>query len=421
MIASEPQIKGSPSARLWKVSFLDQMVKITVNRLVDEPKSLWGEWTIKANFPGVPYPWAQIHHEGMNLLTGAAKKRTAKVLHDRYANCDWPTMIDKTAELVIQKHRQGEPVIQLKDLPPKESLSYRLAPLLLENQVSLIYSEGGKGKSLVSQYFACLVAEGYPVGSLEPEPGPVLICDYETDQATASRNLAMIHKGLGIEDGSSIFYRRMGQPLVSEIESIQAQVLEHGIQFVIVDSAAPAVGNGGAQGDELVLKYFGALRNLNVTSLTIAHRAKNSDNGPFGSVFWGNIARNVYRLQSESETPTRLHVGLFNEKTNDKKRPPFGLCVDFADDKITFTEENPKTRPEMMEHLSLGDQLEAIIKDGKGRPWTVKDLAEDLGENMDSIRTTLHRGKKRFTQLADGGWGLAVIGEHNGHNITPPI
>ena len=248
MIASEPRIEGSASARLWQVSWLDEKVKITVNRLVDEPKSLWGEWTIKANFAGLPLPWMQVHHEGMNLLS-TAKKKMAKVLTDLYPPTTWTTIIDKTAELVIEKHRQGEPVIQLKDLPPKESLSYRVAPLLVENQPTLLYGLGGKGKSLVSQYLACLVAEGYPVGSLQPEPGPVLLCDYETDQDTVCRNLAMIHKGLGIEDGSSIFYRRMGQPLVNEIESIQGQVLELGIQMVIVDSAGPAVG-GGAESAE---------------------------------------------------------------------------------------------------------------------------------------------------------------------------
>ena len=411
MIASEPQIKGSPSARLWRVSFLDEQVKITVNRLVDEPKSLWGEWTIKANFPGLAYPWMQVHHEGMNLLS-TAKKRMAKVLTDLYPAIAWTIIIDKTAELVIEKHRQGEPVIQLKDLPPKESLSYRVAPLLVENQPTLLYGLGGKGKSLVSQYLACLVAEGYPVGNLQPEPGPVMLCDYETDQDTVGRNLAMIHKGSGIEDGSSIFYRRMGQPLVNEIESIQGDVLEHGIQMVIVDSAGPAVG-GGAESAEGAIKYFSALRNLNTTTLTISHKAKNADNGPFGSVFWTNVARNVYRLQSESESENRLHLGLFNEKSNFRKGQPFGLRVDFEDDKITFTEENPKTRPEMMEHLSLGDQLEAIIRDGKGQPWTVKDLAEELGGNEASVRTILNRGKK-FTQLPDGGWGLAVRnGEHN--------
>ena len=408
MIASEPQIKGSPSARHWTVHFYDERVKITVNRLVDEPKSLWGEWTIKGNFPGLAYPWMQVHHEGLNLLTGAAKKRMAKALTDLYQSVTWTTIIDKTAELVIEKHRQGEAVIQLKDLPPKENLSYRVAPLLLENQVSLIYSEGGKGKSLVSQYLACLVSEGVLAGSLEPEPGPTLICDYETDADTVARNLSMIHKGLGIEDGSSIFYRRMGQPLVSEIESIQAQVLEKGIQFVIVDSAAPAVGNGGAQGDEPVLKYFAALRNLHVTSLTIAHKAKNADNGPFGSVFWTNISRNVYRLQSESETPTRLHLGLFNEKSNDKKRPPFGLCVDFEDDRIHFTEENPKARPEMQEHLSLADQIDAMLKEGNGKPWAVKDLSEETGKPDNLIRATLSRYKNRYVKLPNGTWGLVA-------------
>ena len=412
MIATEPRIEASPSARLWQVAFLEERVKITVNRLVDEPKSLWGEWTIKANFPGLAHQWMQIHHEGMNLLTGAAKKRMAKALTDMYPSAHWTTMIDKTAELVIAKHRAGEPLIKLKDLPPKESLSYRIAPLLVENQPTVLYGLGGKGKSLLSQYLACLVSEGFPAGSLLPEPGPALICDYETDEDTVFRNVSMIHQGLGIEDGSSIFYRRMAQPLVNEIESIQAQVLEQGIQLVVVDSAGPAVG-GGAETAEGAIKYFLALRNLNITSLTISHKAKNADNGPFGSVFWTNVARNVYRLQSESETETRMHLGLFNEKSNYKKLPPFGLCVDFEDDKIIFTEENPKTRPEMQEHLSLADQLEAIIRETNGRPWTVKEMAEELGGNEASLRTTLNRGK-RFTQLPDGGWGLAVHkGEHN--------
>ena len=331
---------------------MDELVKITVNRLDDSARSLWGEWTIKANFPGLPSKWMVIHHEGFNLLTGA-KTRLAKALTDKYPAIPWVSIVEKAAEMVIERHRAGEPAIQLKDVPLKESLSYRLAPLLLENQSTLIYGLGGKGKSLLSQYLAVLVSEGFIADHLEPEPGPVLICDYETDESTVNRNLSMIHAGLGIEDRSSIFYRRMGQPMASEIESVQAQVLEQGIQLVIVDSAAPAVGNGGAQGDEPVLKYFGALRNLGVTTLTVAHRAKNADNGPFGSVFWENIVRNVYRLQSETEGDDRLHLGLFNEKTNDRKRPPFGLCVDFSDDLITVTVENPKSRPEMREHLSL--------------------------------------------------------------------
>ena len=185
---------------------MDELVKITVNRLDDSARSLWGEWTIKANFPGLPSKWMVIHHEGFNLLTGA-KTRLAKALTDKYPAIPWVSIVEKAAEMVIERHRAGEPAIQLKDVPLKESLSYRLAPLLLENQSTLIYGLGGKGKSLLSQYLAVLVSAGFIADHLEPEPGPVLICDYETDESTVNRNLSMIHAGLGIEDRSSIFYR----------------------------------------------------------------------------------------------------------------------------------------------------------------------------------------------------------------------
>ena len=167
MIATEPRIEGSASARLWQVSFMDELVKITVNRLVDEPKSLWGEWTIKANFPGLPNKWMEIHHEGFNLLS-SSKQRLAKALTDKYPAVLWTTIVEKAAELVIANHRAGEPAVQLKDVPLKESLSYRLAPLLLENQPTLIYGLGGKGKSLLSQYLAVLVSEGFIADHLEP-------------------------------------------------------------------------------------------------------------------------------------------------------------------------------------------------------------------------------------------------------------
>ena len=290
-----------------------------------------------------------------------------------------------------------------------------MAPLLLEKKPTILYGLGGLGKSLLSQYLACLVAEGYPVGSLEPEPGRVLYLDYEDDADTMADHVSKIHAGLGVEDKSSIFYLPMGQPLANTLESVHAVVIEKDIQLVVVDSAALAVGSGGAQSDEPVLKYFSALRNLNVTSLTIAHRAKNEDNGPFGSGFWVNVARNVYRVQAEKEGDDRLHMGLFNTKSNDKKGGPFGMRVDFSEDRITFTEENPKARPEMREHLSLSDQLEAILTDANGRPCAVKELAEELGGNSDSIRTTLNRGNQ-FQKLKDGSWGLATF---NGHNITP--
>ena len=113
-------------------------------------------------------------------------------------------------------------------------------------------------------------------------------------------------------------------------------------------------------------------------------------------------------MQSARDGRDRLHLGLFNEKTNGKKLPPFGLCVDFDEDTITFSEEDPKTRPEMREHLSVADQIDAIIKDSKGQPWTANDLAEEMGKPDNQIRATLSRHKDRYVKLPGGTWGLAA-------------
>ena len=82
-------------------------------------------------------------------------------------------MIDKTAELVIANHRQGKPVIQLKDLPPKESLSYRVAPLLVENQPTLLYSTAWEGRASLCSVSTlpawCLRV--IPWAVLSPSPG----------------------------------------------------------------------------------------------------------------------------------------------------------------------------------------------------------------------------------------------------------
>ena len=80
------------------------------------------------------------------------------------------------------------------------------------------------------------------------------------------------------------------------------------------------------------------------------------------------------------------------DRTSDKKRQPFGLRVDFEEDKIVFTEENPEDAGQRCWNTYL---LETnwwrIIKDGKGRSWTVKDLADEhrSSSTSDSIRTTL--------------------------------
>ena len=74
-----------------------------------------------------------------------------------------------------------------------------------------------------------------------PEPGNVLFLDYETDVDTFWERVNMITGGLGVTIPDGLYYRHMVEPLVGDIDGVKAATRDHGIELLIVDSAAPAV------------------------------------------------------------------------------------------------------------------------------------------------------------------------------------
>ena len=193
----------------------------------------------------------------------------------------------------------------------------------------------------MAAYLAMLVTEGILDNGLIPEPGPVLYLDYETSSATAARRFNTLYAGFGFEHKSSVLYRFCFQPLASEIQEIQRIASEHGIQLIIVDSAGPACG-GEPESASASIQYFAALRSLRATTLTIAHKAKGSSNGPFGSVYWMNYPRSVYEIKkAQDEGENLIHVGLFHRKVNDGKLlKPMGFKFDFDENAVSVTKED---------------------------------------------------------------------------------
>ena len=87
-----------------------------------------------------------------------------------------------------------------------------------------------------------------------PEPGNVLYLDYETDGDTAKERAQLIVNGLGIPLPENIFYRYTHQTVAADIEEIQQRVLELGIDFLVGDSATPAVGE--PESAQATAEYF---------------------------------------------------------------------------------------------------------------------------------------------------------------------
>ena len=212
---------------------------------------------------------------------------------------NWAEIIEHVCMQVIRRHREGEPVVQVKDIPKPEGIKWRLEPVLIEGAPTLVYGYGESGKSYLAAIWATIIAEGYPMDGLKPKPGNVLYLDWENTGRENARRFDAIHKGLGLARRSEVHYRSCSQRLSSDIQEIQKVVLEKGIDVVVVDTAGPACG-GDPESAQSSIQFLMALRSLNKTTLVLAHKAKSKETtGPFGSVYWSNYPRNVFNLRAD--------------------------------------------------------------------------------------------------------------------------
>ena len=171
---------------------------------------------------------------------------------------------------------------------------------------------------------------------MHAEPGNILHLDYEDTEEEIAERVNAIHTGMGLPHGSEIIRRFCYRPLVSEINEIQRLVAENSIDLVVVDSAGLACG-GRPEEAEVTLQYFGALRSLRSTSLTIAHQPKHAegnDASPFGSTYWKAMIRSLFHIRCTQDPGSDvLHLGIFDKKANSRSPlPPIGLKVYFEND-----------------------------------------------------------------------------------------
>ena len=154
----------------------------------------------------------------------------------------------------------------------------------------------------------------------------------------------------------------------------------------------------------------GALRSLNCSILIIDHKPKKGKE-MFGSIVKTNACRALWELQSEQdETTKEIDIGFFQEKHNDYKWPPFGLhCVLKGDeehiDEIIYARRDVASMSEVSKGLTLGSRIISQLKMG---PQLAEDIAEDLGANKDSVKSTLTKLRRKglIVNLPDNQWGL---------------
>jgi len=402
---------NSPNANSIELYWEADNIYAMVTRLKEHGDGrITAEVALKVNKPDIP---AFILRNQINLLSARSQKEIAKEAERVYYLSDgqWEGMIKQLCEASLENYRRGVPVKEIwpfganDKIPPAEFL---ISPLLYKDKPTILFGEQGTTKSYLALTLALVAQLPYYDNPLwlAPKQANALYLDYEGDELEFKRRLTLLTRGFGLPQ-TPIIYRECHLPLIDDINYLEQTIVEYRIGFIIIDSLGVAVGKSSLNDPVTATAFFADLRRLKVTSLIITHLAKDKltkYTSPFGSVYFGNLARSVFEVKKQQEeNKGEIATSLIHKKNNQGPLlSPQGFKLVFEEDKTLVKRIDPSTVPEFLEGQSLKFQIAELLKKGS---LPVKDLAENLGKSEDTIRKTLKRNESHFVQLNDG-WGL---------------
>ena len=329
----------------------------------------------------------------LNLTSPSARNTFARSLTSRDSEVDWDKVMEQLCIAVLAEWREGSPAVLLTGQSDVQaSVKWMIEPIIQLNNPTLIYGPGSTGKSWFGQYLAVLADAGMNSGGLGVEPSTVLYLDWETDQDELDSRVTMLRKGLGLDGPSSIWYKHMTSGLSADIETIRGLCATHNVQLIVIDSVGSAC-MGEPESAEVVLRAFGALRSLGVSSLCIDHT--NKEGTLFGSVYKYNASRQVFECKKDQQPDdNKIVLGLFHKKANNSRlMKPIGYELSFRDSAITISRQDVRDTP-LETQMRVIDRIENLLKT-KPNGLPVTEIAEELEKTESHIRKELSDAKKR--------------------------
>ena len=331
--------------------------------------------------------------EGSHNL-GAMQSRTALSRHletrmplgNRPGLPDWASYLEMACVLTVRGEKEGQPFTKVGNLPPDQRHDFWLVePLVRIGHPTIIFGDGGTGKSTLAALIASCVVSGIAMGGFTPSyQGPVLWLDWETDREEVDQTIKLLREGHDVEIPEFI-YRREVLPLYLTAHQARKIIDREGVTMTVVDSVGYAFG--GKPDEEVGLRFFSAVRALNCTSLLLDHVVKAESGGkPIGTVYKHNEARLTFELKA-THAANEMHVGVYQRKANRGGfTPPFGLRVEFGENHIRYGREEIR-EAELVKGLNQRDQVERAL--GVGDLMTAGDISTLTGIPEQSVKARL--------------------------------
>lgn len=399
------QLQLTEVAGLYVVRSEKHGVIFTFDRLTDQRSSVYAELSVRLGKTDL------LDAVDLNLKSDGAHAEHAASLNTFSAGIPWKLLVQKACALVLRHYRTGPPLVTISAHSPVEPVTYSINPLVFSKKTTILYGDGGLGKSSLALLIGMCVSVGHAVAGVQAIQGKTLYVDYEDDERVHAQRLHAILRGHPELTAAEISYQRCVEPLTRVTHGLARQIQTQGITFLVLDSIMAATG--GDSSAEAATKLFAALRALNVECLALGHVPKTQAEGTthhtvYGSVFHQNFARSVWEIQKQQEVGEDGSVlGLFHRKSNlSRLHHPIGLKVQQASDgnRIRYEACDLDTVAELADKLPLPSRIRNLLE-SDGTPRTSKQIADELGEKLTVVRTTLgreHYKNKKWSVLPGG-------------------
>ena len=406
----DPLVRINESG-LVTVMFPDEGVTMTFDRPYKGRTSVTTQVTIESTDLG--YLIGPVRYDTLSTSKTTELVRALAKREER----PWLEMLSAAARLVTFSVEASTEFIDLRKSQPSETSRWAVKPLTPALKPSVLYADGGSGKSTLAVAICMSVASGIEiVPGIQPDiTGNAMYLDWESDEEDVLDMVNKIAKGLGpvgpnggylTNEDFDLTYVPCQDNLSRMADEIEKKAEEDGCMFLVVDSAVPAASDD-VNDVEAPKALFRALRQVGKPALILAHVSKEDAKKPFGSAFWWNYARSVWRMSNEQlPDADYLTVGLEHRKANGfKLQAPLAIRIDHGSDTIKFTRTSVMAMTQLAAGLPVPYQVERLLQDGKHR--TIAEIVEELNDgntgkhvSHDAVSKALKRGTD-YNQVID--------------------
>lgn len=383
-------------AGLYTVRSPKHGVAFTFDRLTDQSGSFYAELTVRLGSTDL------LDAVDLNLKSDTAHAKHANSLKTFSAGIPWKLLVQKACALVLRHYRTGPPLLTITAATPVEHVTYSVNPMVFKKKTTILYGDGGLGKSSLALLIGMNVSVGQSVAGFQALRGRVLFLDYEDDEHVHTQRFQALLRGHIELAGAEVSYQRCVEPLTRLTHGLARLVQAHGITFLVLDSIMAATG--GDSSAEAATKLFAALRMINVECLALGHVPKAQSEGQdhqtvYGSVFHQNFARSVWELKKQQDVgEDRAVIGLFHRKSNlSRLHLPIGLAVnrDAGGTLLRYEPFDLSQAAELEQALPIAARIRNLLE-SDGIPRSAKEITLALGEKQATIQATLskHKGVK---------------------------